>query len=121
MFPLDKLKVYAQARALAAECHTLCRSVRDRDLRSQMLRAVRAIPANLAEGAASESQASFARYVAIAIASARETTSHLDLAQDAGLLHESECAAVRTRLDNLIPRLVRLLQAVRQTAKRRTG
>jgi len=121
MYPLDKLDVYAQARALAAECHKLCSAMPDRELRSQLLRSARAIPSNLAEGAASETQASFARYIAIAVASARETASHLHIAQDAGLLSEEDCAALHTRLDNLIPRLVRLLSAVRQNAKRRTG
>jgi four helix bundle protein len=121
VFPLSRLEVYAQARALAAECHALCHWLSDRDLRSQLLRAARAIPANLAEGAASESQASFARYIAIALASARETASHLHVAQDAGLLSAAQCAAVNTRIENLVPRLVRLLQAVRHNAKRRTG
>ena len=121
MFPLDKLDVYAKARALAAECHRVAGALPDRDLRSQLLRSARAIPANLAEGASSETQASFARYVAIAVASARETASHLHIAQDAGLLPGDDCAALHTRLDNLIPRLVRLLSAVRQNAKRRAG
>lgn len=121
MFPLDRLEVYAQSRCLAATCHALGQSISDRDLRSQLLRAARAVPANLAEGAASESQASFARYIAIAVASARETASHLDLAQDAGLASEAQCAAIRNQLDHLVPRLVRLLHAVRNNAKRRTG
>ncbi len=121
MFPLHRLHVYTLARTLAAECHVAAAGIRDRDLRDQLLRAARAVPANLAEGAASESQASFARYIAIAIASARETASHLHLAQDAGLMTSSACARLHLRLENLVPRLVRLLQAVRGNAKRRTG
>ena len=121
MFPLDKLDVYVQARALAAECHKRCGALSDRDLRSQLLRSARAIPANLAEGASSETQASFARYIAVAVASARETASHLHVAQDAGLLSAVQCAAIHAQLDNLIPRLVRLLHAVRANAERRTG
>ncbi len=120
MFPLDRLVVYAEARALAAECHRLGDSIRDWDLRSQLVRSARAVAANLAEGVASESQASFARYIAIAIASARETTCHLTLAQDAQLLTPSQCAASHRQLEQLIPQLVRLLQAVRRNAKRRT-
>ncbi|MDQ8154380.1 MAG: four helix bundle protein [Gemmatimonadota bacterium] len=120
MFPLDRLAVYGQARTLAAECHRLGDAMPDRDLRSQLVRSARSIPANLAEGAASESQANFARHIAIAIASARETTCHLSLAEDARLLTPAQCAASRAQLDALIPRLVRLLQAVRSNAKRRT-
>jgi four helix bundle protein len=121
MYPLHKLEVYAQARALAANCSAVAARVRDRDLRAQLLRSVRAIPANLAEGAASESQASFARYIAISVASARETASHLHVAQDAGLLLVPDCEALHAELDRLVPRLVRLLQAVRRNANRRTG
>ncbi len=69
MYPLHKLKVYEQAQDLARACYVVGSEVSDRDLRSQLLRAARAIPANLAERAGSESQAVFARYIAIALAS----------------------------------------------------
>ena len=121
MFPLEKLEVYAQARRFAASCRAAGETIVDRDLRSQLLRASRSVPANLAEGVASESQANFARFIAIAIASARETSCHLHLAQDAGLLDTGRCAELQAHVEHLIPRLVRLLQAVRRNAKRRTG
>lgn len=119
MFPLHRLKVYEQARELALACYKGGSSIPDRDLRGQLLRAARAIPANLAEGAGSESQAVFARYIAIALASAKETESHLQVAFDAGLLASEQHAVLKTKVDNLAPRLVRLLHAVRRNAKRR--
>lgn len=119
MYPLHKLKVYEQARDLAFACHVAGSSICDRDLRGQLLRAARAISANLAEGAGSESQAVFARYIAIALASAKETECHLQIACDAGLLTLQQHATLKAKVDNLAPRLVRLLHAVRQNTKRR--
>ncbi|MHB1095414.1 MAG: four helix bundle protein [Gemmatimonadaceae bacterium] len=119
MYPLHKLKVYEQARDLARACFVAGSSIRDRDLRGQLLRAARAIPANLAEGADSESQAVFARYIAIALASVKETECHLQIAYDAGLVAPAQHAALQANVDNLAPRVVRLLHAVRQNAKRR--
>lgn len=119
MYPLHKLEVYEQARDLTQACYQASGSISDRDLRGQLLRAARAIPANLAEGAGSETQAVFARYIAIALASVKETECHVQLACDAGLLTPAQHAALKCRLDNLAPRLVRLLHAVRSNAKRR--
>src|SRR5512133_525185 len=119
MFPLHRLKVYEQARELALASYTAGSSICDRDLRGQMLRAARAIPANLAEGAGSESQAVFAHYIAIALASVKETECHLQLACDAGLLAPAQHHMLKAKVDNLAPRLIRLLHAVRSNAKRR--
>lgn len=120
MHPLHKLKVYGQAHELATACGVHCASITDRDLRWQLMRSARSIAANLAEGAGSESQATFARYIAIALASAKETECHLALALDAKLLEQSGYDELSRALNQLLPRLVRLLVAVRQNAKRRT-
>jgi four helix bundle protein len=120
MHPLNKLQVYQQALAFAADCRVHCSTLADRDLRTQLLRAARAVAANLAEGAGSESQAVFARHIAIALASARETDCHLWLAREAGLLASAPHEQLVSALDNLTPRLVKLLLAVRQNATRRT-
>ena len=120
MHPLHKLHVYTQAHELAAACRARCRCMTDRDLRSQLLRAVRAIAANLAEGAGSESQAVFARHIAIALASARETECHLRFAREAGLISNIHADELTTALNQLAPRLVKLLVAVRRNATRRT-
>ncbi len=119
MFPLQKLQVYSQALALAQLVRSHCGAMRDVDLRRQLLRSVRAIAANLAEGAGSQSQAVFARYIAISVASAKETECHLHIAHQSNLLSSAEVDSLRLALDNLTPRLVRLLAAVRENAKRR--
>jgi four helix bundle protein len=119
MHPLDRLEVYGQARRFAEACRQHTQRLRDRDLLSQLLRAARSIAANLAEGAGSESQATFAKHIAIALASARETQCHLDFARDAGGLTNTAHRELTDRLNNLAPRLIRLLAAVRANAQRR--
>ncbi len=120
MHPLNKLEVYSQARAFAESCRQHTASMRDRELRWQLLRAARSIAANLAEGAGSESQAAFARYIAIALASAKETECHVDFARDTGALTTEAYADLAAQHRRLAPRLVRLLAAVRSNAQRRT-
>ena len=53
------------------------------------------------------------------LASAKETECHLQMARDAGLLAPEQHALLKSKVDNLAPRLVRLLHAVRRNAKRR--
>ena len=53
-------------------------------LRAQLLRAASSVSANIAEGAGKRSEAEFARYLDIALGSARELENHLLLARDLG-------------------------------------
>ena len=55
-------------------------------LRSQLLRAVASIAANIAEGSGKRSEVEFVRYLEIALASAREAENHILLARDTGAL-----------------------------------
>jgi len=77
------------------------------------------VAANLAEGAGCDSQAAFARYIAIAVASTKETECHVDFAKDTGALTPVQYAELTAQLRILAPRLVRLLAAVRANATRR--
>jgi len=120
MHPFQKLQVVEQAHRFALTCYAEAKQIDDRSLRWQLQRAAQSIAANLVEGAGSESQAAFARYVAIALASAKETEYHLLFARDAGLLPTEVQSSLNDALNNLTPRLVRLLAAVRTNAKRRT-
>ncbi len=121
MFPLDRLEVYLQAMTVARSCARHAPTIRDLDLRSQLLRSARSIAANLAEGAGSGSQALFARHIAIALGSTKETECHLQIALDAGMLTTPAHTELKGLLDNLAPRLVRLLASVRRNAKRRSA
>jgi len=121
MIPPERLDVYRQAMAFAKACASATARIPDVDLRRQLLRAARSIPANLAEGSASDSQAVFARHVSIALGSTRETECHLEIAREAGLLDPDTFEHLAEGVNNLRPRLIRLLLALRRNAKRRTS
>ena len=120
MHPFQKLEVWQQAHAFALACYTRAQSIPDRSIRWQLQRAAQSIPANIVEGAGSQSQAEFGRYIAIAIASAKETEYHLLFARDADLLPAVPFDELVLALRDLTPRLVTLLAAVRRNASRRT-
>ena len=68
---------------LAAECHTVARKLPREDagpLRSQMLRAMISVPANIAEGNGRRSRADYLRHLSIANGSLLELETHLQLA-----------------------------------------
>ena len=83
MQDFKKLHVWNRSQNLAAALYGATADLRGRDvvsLRSQLRRAAQSIAANIAEGANAASPKDFARYLQMAIASASETESHLDLA-----------------------------------------
>jgi four helix bundle protein len=83
MQDFKKLKVWDRAQTFAAALYGATMTLRGRDvvsLRSQLRRAAESIAANIAEGANAAGPRDFARYLQMAIASASETESHLDLA-----------------------------------------
>jgi four helix bundle protein len=120
MHPFQRLEVGRQAHEFALTCYHQAKSIPDHAIRWQLQRAAQAIPANLAEGAGSQSQAEFGRYIGIAIASAKETEYHLLFARDADLLPVDTYRVLENALNNLTPRLVALRSAVRHNAERRT-
>jgi four helix bundle protein len=88
-----KLRVWQRAQYLTAQVYGATRSLRGRDvvsLRSQLTRATASISANIAEGANSAGPRDFARYLQMAIGSASETESHLDLAFRMALMPEAD-------------------------------
>jgi four helix bundle protein len=84
-----KLLAWERAQCLAV---AVCRATeglsnaRTPGLRSQLRRASASVAANIAEGAAAESPAQFARYLQMAIGSVSEVESHLDLSARLGVL-----------------------------------
>jgi four helix bundle protein len=85
-----KLIGWRKAHLLAVAVHTAAEKMRSGTapgLRGQLLRAASAISANLAEGSGKRSEGEFARYIDIALGSARELENHLTLARDLGCVH----------------------------------
>lgn len=119
MHPYQQLIVWQRAHALAAslyESGALDESHRYRALVDQIRRCAGSIAANIAEGAGSGSQSSFARYLGISLASAHELESHLLLARDVG------CAtpANSERFASSIESIKRMLTALHRRVKNPT-
>ena len=83
-------------------------------LRSQLLRAVDSVPANIAEGAGKPSEAEFGRFLDIALGSSREVDNHLMLAAALGCMDEHASAKVLADVDEVKRILYSLARAVRR-------
>ncbi len=80
-----ELDVWKEGRLLTKEIYLLTQLLPDDEkfgLISQMKRCAIAIPSNIAEGAAKESQKDFARFLQITLGSCFELESHLILCAD---------------------------------------
>lgn len=89
MQDFKSLMVWQRARSLSVAVHEATRSIRRGDapgLQSQLRRASMSVPATIAEGAGRSSRKDFARFIAMAIASASEVEHHLTHANDLGVL-----------------------------------
>lgn len=93
---LEKLEVYQSSMELAKMCFKISDQLnegRRYQLSKQLERSAISIPSNLAEGNAGRSQKVFHRYVEIAIGSAHELQTQLELAggyADAKDIHEAQ-------------------------------
>jgi four helix bundle protein len=120
MFPYARLEVWREAHGLAVALlrqSAFDQSSAARIVGSQVRRASLYSAANIAEGAGSESQASFGRYLSIALASSHETEYLLLAARDADILpaqlHEGHAQTV-ARVKRM---LTSLLQQVRRKGR----
>ncbi len=116
MHPYKKLVVWQRAHALAASLYgadALDESPRYRALVDQIRRGAASIVANIAEGAGSNSQSSFARYLGIALASAHELESHFLLARDIGCSTPQNSARFVSSVESLKRMLTALIRAVK--------
>ena len=117
-----KLTAWQKAHALAVSVH---RIAVDADfnatpgMRSQLLRAVDSVPANIAEGAGKPSELEFARYLDIALGSAREVDNHAILAMALGCIDERSGAKIISDVDEVKRILYSLSRVVRLRARSR--
>lgn len=106
-----QLKVWQKAHALNLKIYAATARFPSSELyglSSQMRRAGTSITANLAEGRGRGSDADFARFVFMAMGSACELESHLELAKDLKFLPED---SYRTVLNDLVE-VKRMLSAL---------
>jgi four helix bundle protein len=119
MFPFRKLAVWRRAHALTLAIHEVTeRTYRGRfvSLVYQMRRASMSIAANVAEGSAQVTPAQFARYLTIALGSAKELDYHVLLARDLSLIPSSDYARLDARIDQVCRMLAVLRQRVLERA-----
>lgn len=98
------LAVWHRASALSLQVHIAARSFPHRGapgLKSQLLRAIASIPANIAEGAGQNTPAQFSSFVTIAIGSVNEAETHMRLAAGLELLNGRQGTAMIGELDEI--------------------
>ena len=106
-----KYHVWQRAMELAVAVHHATEPLTARDvpgLRAQLRRAAASVPANISEGAGQQTDAQFARFVAIAIASLQEVEHHLTYGCAMGALSAEDIAPL-TREIAQIRRMARAL------------
>ncbi|MGD9599833.1 MAG: four helix bundle protein [Steroidobacteraceae bacterium] len=116
---LDKLDVYRYADRLAIEVYRCTASlpVAERyGLVTQMRRAAVSIASNIAEGSARTSDNDFARYLEIALGSARELAYQIHLTERLHLA-QAELATMSTLCDETTRMLGALVYALRRRSR----
>jgi four helix bundle protein len=105
MYPFRKLSVWQRAHALALQVHQATEPAFQRrrywSLIDQMRRASMSVASNIAEGSGQATSAQFARYLTIALGSARELDYHILLAHDLAVLTSSDYARLDARVDQV--------------------
>jgi four helix bundle protein len=120
MYPYQRLIVWQRAHALAVALYrvdVLDESVRYRALVEQLRRCAGSISANIAEGAGSGSQPMFARYLAIALASAYELENHLLLAGAISCVSRGTGESLGLEIETIKKMLTVLIRKVRHRPK----
>jgi four helix bundle protein len=119
MQTFERLLVWRNAHAVAVELFHLTAPWREWELRSQMRRSAASIPANIAEGAGSDSERLFARYLLHAQASASKLRYHLRYAKDVGLLDAERHEALDQSVQEVRRMLTGLTRRLRAAQPRR--
>ena len=114
------LAVWHRAVALSVEVHLAARRFPNRGapgLKSQLLRSIASIPANIAEGAGQSTEAQFSHFVSVAIGSCNEAETHFMLAKGLDLLGQSESQKFLDELDQIRRMLFGLRKHLRHTVE----
>lgn len=111
-----KLRVFLRARQLVVEIYRVTEFVRAEErygLAMQMRRASVSVVSNIAEGSSRATDADFARFIEIALGSARELECQLSLTQELGLAR-LDLGSASALCNETARMLVTLLRKLRQ-------
>jgi len=70
-------------------------------VRTQLVRAIMSVPANIAEGSAKQSDREFARFVRISLGSVTEAESHLIIANDLELVAATDFDLLNPQIEDV--------------------
>ncbi len=115
----ENLKVWVKSHHLAMEIYRIAEMFPRRDglaLTSQLRRSALSIPANIAEGAGSETQSRFRHFLQISLGSASETKYHLLVARDLQLISAEKFAELAERISEIRRMLTGLMNQVAKRA-----
>jgi four helix bundle protein len=115
-FRFKNFKVYQDAKKFCTFCREIVEEYiepKDKDLASQIKRALHSLVLNIAEGSADNSDVEFARFLGISIRSAYETVAGFDLA----LLYELISEEIDEKIEADAHELVKQLSAFRNSLK----
>ncbi len=107
-FRFKSFKVYRDAKDYCKFCRDIVENQikpKDKELATQIERALNSIVLNIAEGSADNSDAEFARFLGISIRSIYETVAGFDLALLYGLISEDQNEAIESAAHNLVKQL----------------
>jgi len=121
MSDFRKYRVYQRAYALQLDIQTVANAFPTHEkyaLTSQLVRAIRTVPATIAEGSGRLTEPDRRNFCITARASLNEVLNHLDLARDLGYISveihdklEQEVMAVRAMLNGLIRKMTDSIDA----------
>ena len=117
MLPYERLTVWHEAHALAIDCFRASAAWSDFWLQRQLRRSSTSVAANLVEGSAHISTAEFARFIGLALGSAKEAAYHRRFARDVGVMHADEAGPLMARYDHVAAMLHALRSSVRRGAR----
>lgn len=113
-----ELLIWQRGMDLVDSIEELVRRLPDSErftLADQMIRSVRSVPTNIAEGHGRFTPAEFSRFLTIAHGSLTELDTHLEIAKRRGYLPESEWTVLEARTSEL----GRMIRAFRAALRRR--
>jgi four helix bundle protein len=107
-FRFKGFKIYQNSKEFCKSCRLLVYDQiknKDRDLASQLERALHSIVLNIAEGSADQSDAEFSRFLGISIRSVYETVAGFDLACLYGMISAEQNEEIESRAHALVKQL----------------
>jgi len=120
--PYEELFAWRVAHQLALDVDVACQALPATErfeLSSQLRRAARSVPANLAEGKGAGGPRLFRRHVQVALGSICELDYHLMFARDRGYLKADLCDSLRNRAWRLRGLLVLLARSLAEASRKR--